>query len=96
MSFNFNLAAFTESARDRLARLETQGSALCKCILSPASRTSAGSPVVARGLAYSSPPPRAAAGGLSGLSSEVGVPGEYLPSSGISGVGAPLSSLFSR
>jgi len=94
MSFNFNLAAFTESARDRLARLETQGSALRERILSPASRTSAGSPVVARGLAYSSPLPRAAAGGLSGLSSEVGVPGEYLPSSGFSGGGAAVLSVF--
>jgi hypothetical protein len=89
MSFNFNLTALTESARDRLARLETQGSALRGRLLSPATRAvSSGSPVIARGGAYSSPPPRAAAVGLSGRGSvEVGVSGELLPSSGASGGG---------
>ncbi len=78
MSFNFNLAALTESARDRLARLETQGSALRGRLLSPATRAvSSGSPVIARGGAFSSPPPRAAAVGLLGRGSvEVGASGE--------------------
>jgi hypothetical protein len=96
MSFNFNLAALTESARDRLARLETQGSALRGRILSPASRVSAGSPVVSRGgVAFPSSPPRAAAaGGLSIVSGGGGVPGEFLPSSGVSGGGAAVLSVF--
>jgi hypothetical protein len=96
MSFNFNLAALTESARDRLARLETQGSALRGRLLSPATRAvSSGSLVIARGGAYSSPPPCAAAVGLSGRGSvEVGVSGELLPSSGASGGVAAVLSVF--
>jgi len=95
MSFNFNLAALAKNAWDRLARLETQGSALHEQVLSPASRVSVGSPVVSCGVALPSPPPCGAAGGLSGLSVEVGVSGESMPSSGFPGGGA-LSSLCSR
>jgi len=94
MSFNFKLVALTKSARDHLARLEMQGSALREHILSPASRVSVGSPAVSRGVAYPSPPPRFAAGGLSTASGEVGVSGEFLLSSGVSGGDAAVLSVF--
>jgi hypothetical protein len=91
MSFNFNLAALTESARDRLAHLETQGSALRDRLLSPTSRGSTGSPVP-RGVALPSPPPRGFAGELL-TSVELVVYGEPFLSGG---GGAPPASLCLR
>jgi len=87
MSFQFNLSALTESARDRLTRLETQGSALRERLLSPASRVSAGHMAVSQGTAFPSPPPRGSSGGLL-TSMDVGVSGESLSVSAVSGGGA--------
>jgi hypothetical protein len=55
MSFQFNLSALTESARDRLTRLEMQGSALHERLLSPASRVSASHMAASQGTAFPSP-----------------------------------------
>ncbi len=87
MSFNFHLVALTESARDRLSRLETQGSALRDRFLSPSSSV----PPTPRGRgSFSSPGVEAAAGGLL-ASEELGATGESFVPVAVSGGGASPS-----
>jgi hypothetical protein len=86
MSFQLNLAAFTESARDRLARLETSGGALRERFRSPPPRPPLST-------TSSSPPARAL-----GLTSDLGVgsSGEFSLSSRVSGGLGRLGPLFVR
>lgn len=89
MSFNLNLAALTESARDRFARLETQGSALRDRLRSP-------SPRAPSAASFTSPTPRQLSTvGLSAVS-EAGTSGESLSSLRLSGGGVLLPSPFLR
>ncbi len=87
MSFNFNLASLTESARDRFARLETQGSSLRDRLRSPSPRSLSAA-------AFTSPSTRPShTVGLSAVS-EVGPSGESLSSLRLSGGGASALSVF--
>jgi hypothetical protein len=83
MSFQLNLSALTESARDHLSRLETSGASLRDRFRSPPPRSSVALP--------SSPHPGSAVGVTSDIG--VGSSGESSVSARLSGGGCPCPFL---